>query len=113
MKQQASKTGVLPDGRHLVKVIRVQEEDQITVLFGNSRGYSTLWLNLNDFACGVLYGILHCAGRPYQHYTNAEKLKDRSALIDMLTHELKTPLGTIQFSLATLKRAVTGDSESI
>ena len=45
--------------------------------------------------------------------TNAEKLKDRSALIDMLTHELKTPLGTIQFSLATLKRAVTGDSESI
>ena len=45
--------------------------------------------------------------------TNAEKLKDRSALIDMLTHELKTPLGTIQFSLATLKRAVAGDSESI
>jgi light-regulated signal transduction histidine kinase (bacteriophytochrome) len=31
----------------------------------------------------------------------------------MLTHELKTPLGTIQFSLATLKRAVAGDSESI
>ena len=45
--------------------------------------------------------------------TNAEKLKERSALIDMLTHELKTPLGTIQFSLATLKRAVAGDSESI
>ena len=45
--------------------------------------------------------------------TNAEKLKDRSALIDMLTHELKTPLGTIQFSLATLKRAVAGGSESI
>ena len=45
--------------------------------------------------------------------TSAEKLKERSALIDMLTHELKTPLGTIQFSLATLKRAVTGDSESI
>ena len=45
--------------------------------------------------------------------TDAEKLKDRSALIDMLTHELKTPLGTIQFSLATLKRAVAGDSESI
>ena len=45
--------------------------------------------------------------------TNAEQLKERSALIDMLTHELKTPLGTIQFSLATLKRAVAGDSESI
>jgi hypothetical protein len=98
MKQQASKTGVLPDGRHLVKVIRVQEEDQITVLFGNSRGYSTLWLNLNDFACGVLYGILHCAGRPYQHYTNAEKLKKDligcKVEIDILNNQVQAIIKT-------------------
>ena len=48
-----------------------------------------------------------------QARTNEEKLNERSALIDMLTHELKNPLGTIQFSLATLKRAVTGDAESL
>ena len=47
-----------------------------------------------------------------QSRTNEEKLKERSALIDMLTHELKNPLGTIQFSLAALKRALSGDAES-
>ena len=45
--------------------------------------------------------------------TNEEKLKERSALIDMLTHELKNPLGTIQFSLAALKRALSGDTDSL
>jgi signal transduction histidine kinase len=48
-----------------------------------------------------------------QARTNEEKLNERSALIDMLTHELKNPLGTIQFSLATLKRALTGDADSL
>ena len=48
-----------------------------------------------------------------QARSNEEKLNERSALIDMLTHELKNPLGTIQFSLATLRRAVTGDGESL
>lgn len=47
-----------------------------------------------------------------QSRTNEEKLNERSALIDMLTHELKNPLGTIQFSLAALKRALNGDAES-
>ena len=75
MKQKPNRLGLLPDGRHTVKVVRVEETDQITILFANSQGYSTLWLNLNEFACGVLYGILHCAGRPYKHYTDAEKLK--------------------------------------
>jgi signal transduction histidine kinase len=48
-----------------------------------------------------------------QAHVNEEKFQERSALIDMLTHELKTPLGTIQFSLATLRRAVAGDGESL
>ena len=51
--------------------------------------------------------------RSEQAHANEEKLNERSSLIDMLTHELKNPLGTIQFSLATLKRAVTGDAESL
>ena len=48
-----------------------------------------------------------------QARANEEKLNERSALIDMLTHELKNPLGTIQFSLATLKRALAGDADSL
>lgn len=38
--------------------------------------------------------------------TQQALLDERSALIDMLTHELKNPLGTIRFALASLKRAV-------
>lgn len=48
-----------------------------------------------------------------QARADKEKLNERSALIDMLTHELKNPLGTIQFSLATLKRTLTGDADSL
>jgi signal transduction histidine kinase len=33
-----------------------------------------------------------------------EILKERNTLIDVLTHELKTPLGTMRFALASLKR---------
>ena len=44
---------------------------------------------------------------------NEDKLSERRALIDMLTHELKTPLGTMRFALASLKRQITGDSESL
>jgi signal transduction histidine kinase len=42
-----------------------------------------------------------------------EKLKERRELIDMLTHELKTPLSTIKFALASLKMAAKGQGESI
>jgi signal transduction histidine kinase len=35
-----------------------------------------------------------------QSQANQEKLKERRDLIDMLTHELKTPLSTIKFALA-------------
>jgi signal transduction histidine kinase len=44
---------------------------------------------------------------------NEDKLSERRALIDMLTHELKNPLGTIRFALASLKRQITGNSESL
>ena len=33
-----------------------------------------------------------------------ERLTERRALIDMLTHELKNPLGTVKFALASLQR---------
>ena len=48
-----------------------------------------------------------------QARANEEKLSERRALIDMLTHELKNPLGTIRFALASLKRQITGDSDSL
>jgi signal transduction histidine kinase len=39
-------------------------------------------------------------------------LKERRELIDMLTHELKTPLSTIKFALASLKRMALAQGES-
>ncbi|MEY4718986.1 MAG: hypothetical protein RL563_1604 [Pseudomonadota bacterium] len=41
-----------------------------------------------------------------------EQLKERRELIDMLTHELKTPLSTIKFALASLKRTALAQGES-
>jgi signal transduction histidine kinase len=43
---------------------------------------------------------------------NEDKLSERHALIDMLTHELKNPLGTIRFALASLKRQVSDEGDS-
>jgi signal transduction histidine kinase len=48
-----------------------------------------------------------------QARANEDKLSERRALIDMLTHELKNPLGTIRFALASLKRKITGDNDSL
>lgn len=48
-----------------------------------------------------------------QSKAHQEKLKERRELIDMLTHELKTPLGTIKFALASLKRAAKPQGESL
>lgn len=41
-----------------------------------------------------------------------EGLKERRDLIDMLTHELKTPLSTIKFAMASLKRMALVQSDS-
>ena len=46
-----------------------------------------------------------------QSLANQDKLAERLTLIDMLTHELKNPLGTIRFALASLKRS-TPDAEA-
>jgi signal transduction histidine kinase len=48
-----------------------------------------------------------------QSKANQEKLQERRDLIDMLTHELKTPLSTIKFALASLKMAAKAQGESI
>jgi signal transduction histidine kinase len=48
-----------------------------------------------------------------QSKANQEKLKERRELIDMLTHELKTPLSTIKFALASLKMAAKEQGDSI
>ena len=48
-----------------------------------------------------------------QSKAHQEKLQERRDLIDMLTHELKTPLSTIKFALASLKMAAKAQGESI
>jgi signal transduction histidine kinase len=48
-----------------------------------------------------------------QSQAHQENLKERRELIDMLTHELKTPLSTIKFALASLKMAAKVHGESI
>lgn len=48
-----------------------------------------------------------------QSKAHQEKLRERRELIDMLTHELKTPLGTIKFALASLKRTAKAQGESL
>ena len=42
-----------------------------------------------------------------------EILKERNTLIDVLTHELKTPLGTMRFALASLKRELSAGADSL
>ena len=44
---------------------------------------------------------------------NHEKLTERQTLIDMLTHELKNPLGTIRFALASLKKQSQVDQDAL
>lgn len=48
-----------------------------------------------------------------QSEANAEKLSERQTLIDMLTHELKNPLGTMRFALASLKMQTFRDEDTL
>ena len=48
-----------------------------------------------------------------QSTAQRERLVERQSMIDMLTHELKNPLGTIRFAIASLKRNVSIDSDSL
>ena len=48
-----------------------------------------------------------------QSTAQRERLIERQSMIDMLTHELKNPLGTIRFAIASLKRNVSIDSDSL
>lgn len=93
MQQKPRIKALLPDGRHLVKVVSVQEAEQIKIMFANAQGYTSLWLDLDDFACDVLYGILHCSGKPKQVYTNAERLKQDligcKVKIDILNNQVQ------------------------
>jgi len=85
---------------------------------------------LNGFAIGVVFFWLTMLERSAQNKAKAQEMEtlrdhavlartrqaqldERSALIDMLTHELKNPLGTIRFALASLKRAVTVESDGL
>ncbi len=80
---------------------------------------------LNGFAVGLLFFWITLMERSSQKRQRAQELEDlrlqsleararqaelddRSGLIDMLTHELKNPLGTIRFALASLRDAVSG-----
>ncbi len=48
-----------------------------------------------------------------QSTAQRERLMERQSMIDMLTHELKNPLGTIRFAIASLKRNVSTDTDSL
>lgn len=48
-----------------------------------------------------------------QSLAHQEKLTERQTLIDMLTHELKNPLGTIRFALASLKKQSQEDHDAM
>lgn len=80
---------------------------------------------LNGFAVGVVFFWITMLEHSAQKRVRAQEveslrhqalqarsrqaeLDDRSALIDMLTHELKNPLATVRFALASLKQQALG-----
>jgi len=84
---------------------------------------------LNGFAVGVLFFWLTMLESSSQKRARAQEfealrqqaldararqaeLDERSALIDMLTHELKNPLGTIGFALASLRQQLGGSRDA-
>lgn len=92
--KQAKK--LLPDGRHQVQVHSVSEGETISIIFTNQLGYTTLWLDIDEHACNVLYGILHCAGRKLKKYDSANEIKKDligcKLYIDILNNQVQTIL---------------------
>jgi len=85
---------------------------------------------LNGFAVGILFLWITLLERSAQKRAQTRALEalrsqaeeskrrqaefdERSALVDMLTHELKNPLGTIRFALASLRQQVPGNREAL
>jgi signal transduction histidine kinase len=83
---------------------------------------------LNGFAIGVVFFWITMLEHASQKRIRAQEVEtlrqqalqarsqrveinDRSALIDMLTHELKNPLATVRFALASLKQQAQGHKE--
>lgn len=83
---------------------------------------------LNGFAIGVVFFSVTMLEHLAQKKARAQEveslrlqatqarsrqveLDERSALIDMLTHELKNPLGTVRFALASLKQQAQGHKD--
>ena len=87
-------------------------------------------LRLNGVAVGVVFFWITMLERAAQKKARVQEvellrnqalqaraqqaeLNERSALIDMLTHELKNPLGTVRFALASLKQQAQSRPESL
>jgi signal transduction histidine kinase len=79
-------------------------------------GLVVFWIVVNDIAHRKIKNLQELQAlqiEAAQSKAHQEKLAERRELIDMLTHELKTPLGTIKFAMASLKRIAKAHGESL
>ena len=70
-------------------------------------GIFVLWLVVSEQAGRKLQELQEVQAlrlEAVQAKAQSDILQERTTLIDMLTHELKTPLGTIKFALASLQK---------
>ncbi len=75
------------------------------LLYVNSEETSKKLLNLREVQALRIEAL--------QAKSQREILNERNTLIDVLTHELKTPLGTMRFALASLKRDLGANPDSL
>lgn len=76
-------------------------------LNGVGIGMFVLWVVVSEQASRKLQSVQEMQAlrlESVQAKAQSDILQERTTLIDMLTHELKTPLGTIKFALASLQR---------
>ncbi len=70
-------------------------------------GMFVLWVVVSEQASRKLQSVREIQAlrlESVRAQAQSDILQERTTLIDMLTHELKTPLGTIKFALASLQR---------